>query len=352
MCSSDLTASFALLAIPQFFHIGTSVTNDTSTTVLGFAVTWLTARALRRGLATRGAVALGAVLGLAMFTKGLALVLVPAVAVAMLLLPATAWRARLLRLVTVGGTALVAGGWWWFANLIRFGNLQPSGMVRGGAKEHDDGLIEFIARIPKQAMQTFWARYGYLDIAIPYYEALGLTAALALMVLIGVIIVRRGWRMSAVMVFLLVTVMVSWLGRVYIFFMKYHGTAGLQGRYVYVAVAAALALAAAPAALVWWRGAFARAFTTMTIVGATALSLYGLDMALSGFYAPPPGSSDTAYDLWSRWSPLGDATLGTSWVLVGFAVAAALAAIVVAWRVRLDPVQTPVAATEQEGVPA
>ena len=128
-----LSAAVLTVSVPQLQRVGASVNNDAGYTLAFAAAALLLARIAMGDLRRRTVLLTGVVVGLALLTKGFALALPLAVALAFLVgrgrTPAAAgrppvwWRSGLLCLVV----AFVVGGWWWLRNLLVFGAVQPSG---------------------------------------------------------------------------------------------------------------------------------------------------------------------------------------------------------------------------------
>ena len=127
-----VTAALLSVSVPQLQRVGASVNNDAGY-VLAFSVAvLLLARVAMGDLRRRTAVVAGVAVGLALLTKGFALVLPLTVAVTFLVggrrasrPPARSpwWLSGLLCLVV----AFVVGGWWWLRNLLVYGAVQPPG---------------------------------------------------------------------------------------------------------------------------------------------------------------------------------------------------------------------------------
>lgn len=127
--SVAISAAVLPLAIPQLTHIGASVNNDTLLVLLLAALTLPTLVAARGDTSGRTALVAGLVGGLALLTKGFALI-VPVWLVGAYLIGAA--RGGGARAVGAGALAVLTatgvGGWWWIRNLLTFGTVQPSGL--------------------------------------------------------------------------------------------------------------------------------------------------------------------------------------------------------------------------------
>lgn len=127
--SVAVTAAVLPLGIPQLTHIGASVNNDTLLVLLLAVLTLPTLAAARGDTGGGTALVAGLVGGLALLTKGFALI-VPVWLVGVYLLGAA--RGGGARSVGAGAIALLTatgvGGWWWIRNLLTFGTVQPAGL--------------------------------------------------------------------------------------------------------------------------------------------------------------------------------------------------------------------------------
>jgi small subunit ribosomal protein S36 len=271
------TAALVPLAIPQVAHIGSVVTND-SLLILAAAVLTLLACQVARG-DHRAATGrwIGGVLLVALLTKGFALVLPIAVAIAY----AAAWRAHpdarspLLRSATwaagIGGVSM----WWYAENLLRFGSLQPS--VRAPLQpEVQGGIAEFAAAAWHVQTQTFWGRIGWAEVGVSRSLATVASAALLAAVLGGA---WRHRREVAVLLLPGLVVLATTLVRSYDVFGDDNGIRALHGRYVFISLVGISVLAAAgliailpPRLRPWaWVAPIAAAASLHTDVWLTAL---------------------------------------------------------------------------------
>ena len=121
-------AALLTVSVPQLQRVGSSVNNDAAYTLAFATVLLLLARVATGDLRRRTVVLTGVAVGVAMLTKGFALVLPLPVGLAFLVggLRTGArrwWLSGLLSLVV----AFVVGGWWWLRNIVLYGTVQPSG---------------------------------------------------------------------------------------------------------------------------------------------------------------------------------------------------------------------------------
>jgi hypothetical protein len=203
--------ALALAVQPLLGFIGGGVNNDAGLFAAGAAVFWLTARALRRGLDTRGAIGIGLAFGLGLVTKATIAGLGPGLvlAAALLLARSPDRRATLRRLALAVGVAavpvvvyLVLNATVWDRSLLSGGG----GVTSSGGAAQAPQWREFLSylwqfylpRLPSmhdlQAgiplynvwFKGFIGRYGWLDttFAAAVYP-IALAALVAVLALAG-----------------------------------------------------------------------------------------------------------------------------------------------------------------------
>ena len=113
------------------------VNNDNLLVVLVTGLLYALTRVAVRGVSRRHDIAIGLLLGLALLTKGTALLVAVTVPPALWLAVASSngsakgnVRSTIESTVRVATVAFVAGGWWPIRNLILYGTLQPAGGAR------------------------------------------------------------------------------------------------------------------------------------------------------------------------------------------------------------------------------
>ena len=177
---AGLAAAVLPLAIPELAQIGGSVNNDNALTLTGGLVLLGVACVLRGDRSFRTASFLGVSLGFALFSKGIALVLPPLVLAAYLTSwayerrrPAEGARLPLLRTVAppVGLVAVISfvlGGWWYLANLIHYGAIQPPvpGFPPGVFLGNDFGQLADIGT--RSMLQRWWGSIGWYELQMPF----------------------------------------------------------------------------------------------------------------------------------------------------------------------------------------
>lgn len=194
---TSLTAAVLILAVPQLTHIGSVVTNDDLLVVLSAGLFLLAARVVRGDLSRRTAIVAGVVVGLALLTKALALILAPWIVAAYLLAPgARVQRPVVLdRMATVVVLGMAIGGWWWVRNVVVHGRLQPGLRLRDAAAEAVSPAAGFfLSSFTDRLFGSFWGNFGWFEVALPSAAVAAATLAVAA----GVVVAFVRGRVAAV----------------------------------------------------------------------------------------------------------------------------------------------------------
>ncbi len=348
--AAALVAATLPLAVPMLTHIGSSVNNDNLLVVLVAAMTALLAGVAKGDLSARTAVAVGVLGALALLTKGFALALPPVVAAAYLLGARRPLLSRFwVRQVPAGGTerhpermgrgwgllgrrggaalgVMLAGGlWWWVANLVRHGSLQPLPFVERGVPE---GFTPDLAWWAPFALERFASRFWFEPVTVPGGSTTpGVVASLVLLALVGAAfaVVRTGATRADLAVLCL-----PFLG---IFAVVAYGALdlyldtgaprGIHGRYTYPGLAGVAAVAAAGVVSLLGRH---RRWAPLAVLGvAGALQLQAGVWTLDRWWgSTETGLADSTRALLA-WSPLASPALVALVVLL--AAASAFAAL-------------------------
>lgn len=165
-----VAATLFPLAVPQLLHNGSAVNNDSLLLLLFWLLTLVVLRLASGDLAPRVALMAGALTGLAMLTKGFALVLplwVLAALVVAVRRGGRACRGDAMRAGFIYGvTSLAVGGWWWVRNIVVYGNLQPS-RFRELYPGPEDSSIQLGTWLREWVITTrrFWGDFGWYFVA-------------------------------------------------------------------------------------------------------------------------------------------------------------------------------------------
>ena len=299
-------AALLPLAVPQLAHVGASVNNDVLLTLLGAAAAGPLIAVGRGDVTRRTGAVLGVLLGLALLTKALAVGLLAWAAMAYALAVLGPSRGARLRAITSGalaaGLALAVGGWWWVANLVRYGTVQPQGLPAFVPRDTDPDLTVFTLGVLERLTASTWGNFGWLEVQVP--EAVRVVAALVVVLALVLALSRRldvPWGRPASAVALVafclqVAVVYQQSLKNYLRGGYY---AGLQGRYLFSFVAVLAALVAIGLARVLPRHRLPLA----ALAGVLALQLVGVLTALHGFWWPAGEGLRRALAVQSAWAP-------------------------------------------------
>jgi small subunit ribosomal protein S36 len=288
------------LAVPNYLHIGSVANNDSLMILFFWLLTPLVLRLAHGEVGVRSGALAGLVTGLALYTKGFALVLPLWVVGALSVALRRLGRDQLRRVVLAGlayvAVTMAAGGWWWVANLIRYGEPLPT-------RYHDlVQPIESDARNFRDFLETwstittrrFWGDFGWFDVHIP---DVAVTAA-SVVVIVGIVVActRRdrvagtpvGDRLLLAAPFvLLVAAQFALALRAYISLGR---MPGLQGRYWFGAIAALAIVVGLGLANLSRRTM--RFLPFLILTAAVTMNALGVT-AMLGHYWGAPGSSVT-----------------------------------------------------------
>ncbi len=342
-----IAATLIPLAIPQYLHMGSAANNDS----LLLLLFWLTIPVVLRlaGGDTRVRVAClaGLLTGLALYTKGFAVVLPVWVMVALAMALRRRGR-RHLRRVTIGGlayaaTALAVGGWWWIANLIRYGELMPTryGQLVSPIESEVRDYGSFLGTWGSITTRRFWGDFGWFDVHIP---GVAVTAATAV-VLVALVVActrrdriagsRRGDRwLLAAPILMLVTVQFANALRAYA---ELGRLPGLQGRYWFGSLAALVVIVALGLANLLRRGA--RWLPLGVLAAAVVMNAVAASTILGFYWGGPRSSFAARVHAVVAWAPMQGEVL-IAGAVVETIVAVVTIAVLVATAVRSD-VATP-----------
>lgn len=293
-----LAAGLGVMAIPQLSHIGSAANNDALLVALFGVLTVPVAAVLSGDLRARTALAAGVLGGLALLTKGLALVLLvwlPAGYGVALLRDRRRVRQALGSCALATGLTAALGGWWWVRNLAEEGRLLPLGESYPGAPDSFiPDLAVWTSRWVGGLARSYWGAFGWLDVLAPL--ALPGLASLAVLVLGGLALLRghRGGRRAdfAVLVLPTVALAAGMAARSWSDYTRVADLLGLQGRYLFPGVAALAVVVAAGAAALAGRRVAALAFAAVL-----AAQITGIFTVLDAYW----GGRADAVLAWSPW---------------------------------------------------
>jgi 4-amino-4-deoxy-L-arabinose transferase-like glycosyltransferase len=337
--AAAMSAAFVPLLLPGLSRVGGSINNDNLLTLLAGILTLLLVRVCLGSTGRGTAIAVGAVTGLALLTKGFALVFIPIIALAYLVAWRRSRRAPWVPLLIAEGVAFVVGGWWWLRNLLVFGSVQPVGVGRQALEairgpEAATSLPRPILGFLEGFFDEFSRRIvAWLGLTEPPNFPFWVAATVMVLLVAGVVLALALGRRAAVTAG---TVAVCVLPTVLILAMVVYGSytnwrtylqfSGVQGRYLYPGIVGVAAITAIGWSTVLARGRRFLPLATLALAGFAQFMAAKLIVAT--FWLPPwagstrVGDADVAWETIARWSPWpGAVTLVVFLALVAFAAA-------------------------------
>lgn len=336
-----IAATLFSLAIPQLAHIGSVVNNDSLLLLVFWLSTPVVIRLARGDLRPRVALLAGVLSGVALFTKGFALVLPLWVVAGLLVALRRGGRARLRPVVVAGalyGTvALALGGWWWLRNIVVFGDVMPTryyqiDIIRATPRSSDD-LGHFLHVWSYLSTRLFWGNFGWVDVSIPTL-AWGLATAVSVGALVlacaradrvaGTVIGDR-LLLLAPLVLLMAIQLVLCL-RAYL----QHGLlAGMQGRYWYGGlVGVGILIALGLGNLVQGRRGGQRWLPLGMLAAVAVMQGIGISTMLGHYWGAPDAGPVDRVRAVVAWAPLPGELIAIGAVVAVVAAAGAAIAIV------------------------
>lgn len=310
----SLFAGLGLFAVPQLAHVGSSITNDSLYIFMGVLLLVQAARVLFGHPTKKDVILSGVLLGLGLWTKATFLVFGLVVGLSFVLTRAAMPAARRWGYgIGAGLLGVLIGGFWWIRNLIIHGTLQPSGMKIDQTTWGAEGpsVQDFLPIAWTDFVESFWGKFGWLEIPLPGWLIPTLTLCAGAMAVIGFISARG--RRTALTVLFLFPVLIfaiilaqSWMNYVYT-----GQVAGMQGRYVYPGISGL-------AVLVAWsfvalrrqlEPRFAQVAEYLYAIVTPVISLYGIWWMLQTVYRDNDDPLKFSWVTWDSWSIATGATL-------------------------------------------
>lgn len=311
-----LTAATGVLAVPQLTHVGATVSNDPLMILFGSLTLAGAARLATGDRRWWVAVGTGVAAGLGLFTKGFAVPLVPAVALACVLPPTRrhAWG-TLARAAGVAVIAFVLGGWWWIRNVLEYQTPQPGVRLRSKVPDVELDLARFAGDFTERLLGSFWGNFGWREAHLPIGISYAMTAAVV--VLVGVACWRAWSRVMLALPALAAAAMVLSSG--WGAFKKTGVSYATQGRYLFAGIVGVSVLVALGVTRVLPRGG-----RRAPLVGvAVALTLQGVGLVICA-HRYWGGAGIERIRALIRFSPLPGPVTAGFWLLLAVAALAAL----------------------------
>ncbi len=204
-------ATAFVAVLPMHVAMTAAINNDVLGELVLWCILWHALRAIRRGLDSRSAWAMGLLLGIALLTKTTIYLTVAGVLalLAWLALPeqpdeTTALRIRsgyLVRVVLVG---LALAGPWFLRNALVYGNLdilawqRHDAVVVGQLRTHDLlarlGSWQFALHFMRTTFRSFWGQFGWMGVLIDQRVYLALAVFSGVLAVAFAQLVVRVWR--------------------------------------------------------------------------------------------------------------------------------------------------------------
>lgn len=321
-------AGVALPALVPGFTLrsGVLVSNDALLYPLISGILLLLLVIARRGVTTKRLVATGVLLGVALLTKGTAMLVAVAIPPSLYLLSDVThpWRRRLREAarhtMVIAMVALICGGWWILRNVLLHGTPQPAGIRRPDAAagfEPDAGA--WAIGYAKGLARTSLGEVGRDLVNSPLLFGL---AALALAAVLTLGVRALGWRVSLVLNLPAILIFLGWTTNSYLSYLRTGSVVAWNARYYFVAMLGVCVLLA-----VGLRVA-TRRLPVVALPAAVVLGVAWTTRADAWFwlsrYWSTDGTWSGAFDTMSAWAPAPFSVfviaLGCS-VLAGFIAA-------------------------------
>jgi hypothetical protein len=332
---ASVGASAATLAVPQLFHVTTGINNDALLVALGAVLAWLLAGVLAGRLGQSTAVAVGVVTGLALLTKGFAVVFPVWVAVVYGVAArrhGREVRTAVSRLVTAGLVTSIVAGWWWVGNFARHGTPVPTTesrlyteAMRPPGFEADP--VWFLQRFAAWLPRRFVGWFGWFEVPLTFGVAVAVAALFGVAAVVALARPLPGVSRRALAALASVVAMLGLfvLVRAFDLYTTTGQTPFIQGRYLFAGFVPIVILVGLGVARVAGRWA-----PVVLVAVAVGVQLEAIRVMLGGFWGEWDGGSlARSIESMSAWAPQHAPTPVVAFAL-GVATTAALVTTVAA----------------------
>lgn len=253
------------------------------------------------------------------------------------------WRSALAAVGAFSGVAML-GGWWWVHNLLRYGQLQPSGHLPerfGGRLPMFEVFGEYVGHFVERVPGRFWAMLSVKSLQDEGFGAFSWRLSAALSVLLVLVLVASFWSKNAFgasraerAIFLMPAVFafLSLFISMWSFYARTGYPRGLQGRYLFVGLPGIFVVVALT--LAWWTRGRMRPAAVPSAVATLSLIFVGasLHRAATFHWGVDRYSTTGVVGAILAWSPLPRfVTLGVAcWFVM--ALTALLLSLLQEWR--------------------
>lgn len=311
--SASMTGVVLSLAIPQLYYVAGTVNNDVLLTITMSALALLLVYVITGDTSRSTAVMIGICSGLALLTKGFALLSLPLIAWAYLLATRSrymTWRSAAERLVISGSVAMAVGGWWWVRNLVVHGDIQPIALQTTPAPTgFRPDIQEFGWEIYRRLIAGFWGNFSLFDPTIP-------VILVVVSSVIGGILVVHALRHAdegsdgldrRIAMFLLAPVLLLSVFLVATSWLRYVDSGsiwGIQGRYLYPGLVGLIIVVSEGGDRLLRRRGRGHQLPALAAAGAATLHATAIPLILMSYWGTARDNSPlTALRAMSGWSP-------------------------------------------------
>lgn len=309
--------SLALVIMGLHLRNGAMINNDNLLLLLAGLLLISFIRIVKGDTTTRTAVVTGLLLGLSLITKGFALVLVPSLVAAYVLIyfgkrrvdVRSSLRSALLSLSIAGAT----GGWWWLRNLLRYGRLQPGGAGVGepAGPEFQPEVWNWFLTATSDSIKTFFGGDTLRRIEAGALLFWALVAFSAVGVVATLFLARNARRYLGLLLVPVVLIAGGIMLNSYRFYSDTAEIRGVNGRYFYFLLPALLIILSYGYVLALNRLRtlkghlhFERFLPFFFVMAAAAFQAYGVHRRMELDWGPPVASLSKRWEALIAWSPL------------------------------------------------
>ncbi len=352
-----VVAAVVPLGIPELTHIGGSVNNDNALVFTAGLLMVGLACVLRGDRRLGTALFVGISLGLALFSKGLALVLPPLVLAAYLLPPIGARRGKdetsaddaadapppriprgawVRPVLTAAVAAFLAGGWWFVVSLLRYGSFQPGIAGFAPGKFLGDDRFALFRYMTDILLLRYWGSLGWFEVNLPLRLTYVASAVVLILVLVAVLR-RRTPRVRLALLLMLYPTVATWGLLVAQSLNYYHHThyfRGGSGRYLFIGVVGVAVVVGAGATSLARIRNWAPVALLVTALGMQAVAV---TLAVQKWWQPKGGGIRQAWGALSSWSAWPPELIEALVLVTALAAVAALIALLLQYRTADGP---------------
>lgn len=318
---AGLVGTSSLVSIPFFTNAGAYVSNDSLLTLSLAVATYCLVRFGSSPQASRGwQIGAGVAVGVALLTKGFALMFLPAVVLLSLLAVHRRSEWRVWRgLITVSLPLVIgaaAGGWWWVRNVVVLGVLQPSQYARGThaypMTGEYEGVWVFATNAWHRIAATFWGRGSYSAIAFPDWLTSAASVGALVLLVAAALWARRRADLIGLATYSLLVMGTTLMNAHAIYVDIGDPDRGVQGRYLFSGITV-LAIAVGVVFVGLWRrlGRAAGIGVAIALWAPWAIGFLGQDLIRRRTWGVRSGTLETAETTVGGWMAMSPSVATT-----------------------------------------